>query len=140
LARDDTNSGGEMSSRDLVVAGLVASGLSYPDVAGRLKVSVRTVKRAMALPAVRSEVDAIRERTVEAGLGVLLDGFRAAVAELGRLVQHGTAADSVKLGAVRLSIDAVLRVREQVTLARQMEELQRQFQALQEAKPLEGEQ
>lgn len=119
------NTAGVLSSRDRQIAALVASGLTYTEAGEQLKLCERTVRRALARPEVRAEVDAIRSRTIETGLGALCDGFGHAVKELARLVKEGTAADAIKLGAVRLTIEAVLKVREHTTLARRLEELER---------------
>jgi hypothetical protein len=123
-ARDRKNPG-VLTARDQQIAALVASGMTYVETGKQLKLSENTIRRAMARPEMRAEVDAIRGRVIEAGLGKLCDGFTAAVVELSRLVREGTSADSIKLGAVRLTIESVLKVREQVTLARDVEELRR---------------
>ena len=114
-----------LSPRDSQIAALVASGLTYAEAGAQLKLSERTIRRAMERTELRAEVDRIRERTVEAGLGKLCDGFIAAVDELRRLVGSGEPKDSVKLGAVRLAIESVLKVRESVVLAREVAELRR---------------
>ena len=71
MARNGTGKGGGLSPRDAQLAGLVAGGSTYAEAAGQLKISERTVKRAMSRPEVRAEVDAVRGRTLEAGLGLL---------------------------------------------------------------------
>lgn len=124
MARNGTGKGGGLSPRDAQLAGLVAGGSTYAEAAGQLKISERTVKRAMSRPEVRAEVDAVRGRTLETGLGLLCANFMAAVTELGRLVREATPLDAVRLGAVRVAIGSVLKVREHAELARRLEALE----------------
>lgn len=114
---------GKLTARDMQIAALLGSGLTYSEAGKRLKLSERTIARAMERPQVRAEVDAIRERAVEAGLGILCDEFTKAINDLRKLREKGTPKDAVKLGAVKLTIESVLKVRENVTLAREVAEL-----------------
>jgi hypothetical protein len=116
---------GKLTARDRQLAALIASGLTYTEAGKRLKLSERTIQRAMQRPEVRDEVDAIRARAVEAGLGILCNDFAGAVTDLRKLRQKGAPKDAVKLGAVKETIDALLRVRGQVALERRIEALER---------------
>lgn len=115
--------GAKLTARDRQIAALIASGLTYTEAGAQLKLSERTVKRVMARPEVRAEVDAIRGRALEAGLGVMCENFTSAVKEMGRLFREGTPLDGVKLGAARQFIEMTLRTREQVGLVREVAEL-----------------
>src|SRR4051812_3194508 len=100
----------KLTARDRQIAARVAAGDTYAEAGQCLNLSERTVRRAMTRPAVRAEVEAIRARAVEGGLGVLCGTFAAAVREMARLCLEGTAADAVRLAAARSVIDATLKV------------------------------
>ena len=75
MSANDRRRAGVLTARDKQIAALVASGLTYTEAGRRVNLSEVTVRRAMARPEVRAEVDAIRERVVEGGLGLLCEGF-----------------------------------------------------------------
>ncbi len=127
-----------VSGRDGQVAALIASGNTQTEVAVLMKMAIRTVARIVAKPEVRHEVDRIRSIVIETGLGILCDGFVNAVRQLHRIVREGSPADSVKLGAVRLAIDSVLKVRESVSMARELAELRALYESSNAAEPTPG--
>src|SRR5262249_29711973 len=110
MPKGEKNSPGVgLSLRERQIATLIAEGRTHAEVGEKIGKAAATVSRIAIRPGVRAEVDRIRGAAIEAGLGVLCSTFRLAVAELARIVQSGTAADAVRLGACRVTIESVLK-------------------------------
>jgi hypothetical protein len=114
----------DLTPRERQVAALIAAGSTHAEAAAVIGRSAHTVSRLAIRADVRQAIDGIRHSAIEAGLGKLCEGFRSAVDVLVTLTANGTPADSIKLGAARAVVDSVLKVREQVELARRIAALE----------------
>ena len=111
---------------ELLLAAL-ASGLSAEEAAKRAGMSRRTVYRRLADPAFRRRLAGARDALVSEALGELAATATAAVATLRELLDARD--ERVRLGASRAVLEQLLRVREAVSLAERVAELERRVEA-----------
>jgi hypothetical protein len=109
----------------------LAAGASVTAAAGQAGVSERTVRRRLEDPAFKARVGEVRGEMVRAAVGRLATLGTLAADELSRLIRHGDG-DGVKLGACRAVLGYMLAGHGNETLARQVEELRRQLEELEQ--------
>jgi hypothetical protein len=111
------------------VAVALARGDTAAKIAKEEGVSVRTVQRWAATPECRDEVEAIRSRMLAEAVCKLQALASKSVQTLESLMTEGVA-DTVRLGAARAVLSAMIEVRSHVELTRRIEELERRAPCL----------
>jgi hypothetical protein len=114
--------GRKTRSDELLAAGL-AAGQTIESAAKAAGVSERTARRRMSDPGFMALVDRYQDRLLEQFVGGAADRLSRALSRLDALIDHPNGV--VALSACRTVIDATLKVREAVTLARRVAELER---------------
>jgi len=107
---------------DEILAAALAAGATTRQAARTANVSPRTVARRMADAEFRREVARLRAEMVDRTVGRTAAAGSAAVGTLVRLL--GAEADSVRVAAARVLLDAGLKYREHVELADRLAELE----------------
>jgi hypothetical protein len=107
----------------------LAAGASVAVAASQAQCSERTVRRRLADPGFRQRVSETRGELVQAAVGRLSAIGSIAADELLRLIKSGDS-DQVKLGAARAVLTHMLSGHGNEVLARQVEELRKQIEAL----------
>jgi hypothetical protein len=106
----------------------LAAGLSVPKAAAAAGLSERTAYRRLENPAFRSRVDRARQEVVDGVVGKLSALGDTSVEALDGLLKSPT--ENIKLGATRTALEYLFKSHEQLTLARQMDELRRELEEL----------
>jgi molybdenum-dependent DNA-binding transcriptional regulator ModE len=104
----------------------LAAGSSVEQAARTAGVSERTAYRRLGDPAFRSRLASVRDELVAEALGELAGSASEAVATLRRLLAAGS--EHVQLGAARVLLDQLLRLREAVELAERVSALERRLE------------
>jgi hypothetical protein len=106
----------------------LAAGLSVPKAADAAGLSERTAYRRLQDPEFRGRVDRARQAVVDGVVGKLSALGDTSVEALDGLLRSTT--ENIKLGATRTALEYLFKSNEQLTLARQVDELRRDLEAL----------
>jgi hypothetical protein len=117
--QDDDHADGDAA---LVLA--VARGWPRARVARECHVSPRTVSRRLADPAFLARVRELRSGMLDEAIGKLTAIANRASAELGKLVRSNN--EAIRLGAIRLVLDSLLKLRDHAELVGRIEALEGQ--------------
>ena len=101
----------------------LARGVSVKAAAGEAGVSERTAYRRLANPGFQKRLTALRDELITSALGELVGCAASAVHTLEQLLAEPDA--RVRLGAVRLVLEQVLKLREALTLEQRLQALER---------------
>ena len=101
----------------------LARGVSVKAAAAEAGVSVRTVYRRLANPGFQKRLTALRDELITSALGELVGCAASAVHTLEELLSERDA--RIRLGAVRLVLEQVLKLREALTLEQRLQALER---------------
>jgi hypothetical protein len=101
----------------------LAAGTSIEQAARTAGISTRTAYRRLADPVFQRRLAGARDELVTEALGELAACASAAVSTLSALL--GARDDRIRLGAARVILDQLLRIRETVTLAERVSALER---------------
>jgi|SRR5579859_2088346 len=101
----------------------LARGVSVKAAAGEAGVSERTAYRRLANPGFQKRLTALRDELITSALGELVGCAASAVQTLEQLLAEPDA--RVRLGAVRLVLEQVLKLREALTLEQRLQALER---------------
>jgi hypothetical protein len=107
----------------------LAAGAGVAAAAQQAHVSEQTVRRRLGLPGFRERISEMRSQLVADAVGRLAILGTIAADELHRLIRQGEN-DQVKLGAARAVLGYMLAGHGNEILARQVEELRRQMEAI----------
>lgn len=108
---------------DLLIVAL-AGGKTHKDAAESAGVSVRTVRRRLADPAFKAEVQQARAALVSDAAGRLTSGMTAAVIQLQKLLFHDDPV--IQLRAAVKAIELGVRLHEVTDLEKRLSELEQQ--------------
>jgi hypothetical protein len=122
--------GGKRKNADAALALALASGATFAAAAAKAGVSESTAHRRLRLPEFRAQVDAARADLLARAVGRLAALGEGAVGKLIALVAGATTAEAVRLGAIRTALEYLFKGNEQLHLARQVEELRGELEAL----------
>jgi len=91
---------------------MLAEGGSTLEVAERIGVSDRTIRKWRALPEFRAELDALQREATRTAVCALRSQAIHAVNALGRVVQDGDAAPTARVSAARVVLDGIWKAEE----------------------------
>jgi predicted transcriptional regulator len=106
----------------------LAAGSGVAAAARKAGVSERTVRRRLQEEAFAARVDGARARMVQRAVGRLAAAGGLAGKTLHELLRSQS--DTVRLGAAHAALEFMFRGHEQDTLVRQVEDIQRQLEAV----------
>jgi hypothetical protein len=107
----------------------LAAGLSVAATARKAGVSARTVRRRLADPAFRTEVQETRSRMVQAAVGKLAASAGLSVQALRELARSGSL-ETARVSAAKTLLEFLFRGAELDVLARELEALRQELEAL----------
>jgi hypothetical protein len=125
--------GGKRKNADAALALALASGATVAAAAAKAGVSESTAHRRLRLPEFRARVDAARADLLARAVGLLTALGEGAVGKLIALIAGATTAEAIRLGAIRTALEYLFKGNEQLNLARQVEELRHELEALRHA-------
>jgi hypothetical protein len=105
----------------------LAAGMTVPGAAAQAGCSERTVRRRLADPDFQARVRRVRADMLDRAAGALSAASVKAAAALAKLLDSDK--EPVVLGAARVLLDSVLKVREQTELERRLAALEQAEQA-----------
>jgi hypothetical protein len=123
--------GGDRRHADEALALALACGGTIEGAAAHAKVSERTAYRRLKDPAFRAKVDQVRSDLLDRAVGKLLALGGIAADKLQALLASNT--ERVQLGAVRTALEHLFKGAEQQTLAKQLEALRAELEAVKNA-------
>lgn len=109
-------------NKDVLLASVIATGLSATAAAQQLKLSLRSVQRRMAMPSFRTMVFALRAEMVETILGRMTERLTRATDAVAELLDAPE--PHIRLRAARLLYQTAFRLREAVDVDHRIREIE----------------
>jgi hypothetical protein len=120
---------GRKRKEDVVLVVALACGASAESAAQKAGVSLRTVRRRLAEPAFRTQVNEVRTEMVHRQAGMFTAAGMASIKAFTTLQESATS-ESVRLGAARAVIELGCKLRESAALMDRVAALESRLEAL----------